>query len=82
MRDEWREYCERGGVTSSDKPNTARQAFKLAVPPQVVSFVLEFRRAAGDERAQMMRCVCTPLTDKISSPPRRPARYAGDSGTV
>ena len=31
MRDEWREYCERGGVTSSDKPNTARQAFKRAV---------------------------------------------------
>ena len=30
-RDQWREYCERAGVTSSDKPNTARQAFKRAV---------------------------------------------------
>ena len=30
-REQWKEYCERGGVTSSDKPNTTRQAFKRAV---------------------------------------------------
>lgn len=30
-REHWKEHCERAGVTSSDKPNTARQVFKRAI---------------------------------------------------
>ncbi len=29
-REQWKEYCERGGVTRSDKPNSATQAFGRA----------------------------------------------------